>query len=172
MTNKQQTLERKIVDLLQPDGPNVASADVAALIQETEAGIAKADKERAVDQALLSKLQERYQQVQDHEQATGWLAEHDALKGERDALAEELRKVYPDAVAKIVDLFTRIKVNNEALSTLHQARPAGVQKHLLSAELDARGVGVHPPPRIKKSRIRIDHLSAKIPPVLPLFMRL
>ena len=61
-------------------------------------------------------------------------------RGERDGLAEQLREVYPDSVAKIVDLFTRIKVNNEALSTLHQARPAGVQLHLYSAELEARGI--------------------------------
>jgi hypothetical protein len=139
MTNKQQTLERKIVDVLQPDA-TVASADVAALIQETEAGIAKADKERAVDQALLSKLQERYQQVQDREQATAWLAEHDALKLERDVLAEELRKVYPNAIAQIMDLFVRLTNNNEALSALHQVRAPGVMQHLLSAELHARGV--------------------------------
>jgi hypothetical protein len=137
MTNKQQTLEGKIVDVLQPDA-TVASADVAALIQETEAGIAKADKERAVDQALLSKLQARYQQLQDQEQATGWLAKHDALRGERDALAEELRKVYPNAIAQIMDVFVRITNNNEAMSALHQARPAGVMEHLLSAELHAR----------------------------------
>jgi hypothetical protein len=55
-------------------------------------------------------------------------------------LAEELRSVYPAVVAKIVDLFTRIKVINETLSTLHQARPVGVQLHLYSRELEARGI--------------------------------
>ena len=89
---------------------------------------------------LLSKLQARYQQVHDQEPATAWLPEHDALKRERDALAEEVREVYPEAANKIVDLFVRIANNNKALSELHQARPAGVMEHLISAELHARGL--------------------------------
>jgi hypothetical protein len=40
--------------------------------------------------------------------ASLWLAKFDALKPERDALAEELRELYPDAVAKIVYSFVRI----------------------------------------------------------------
>jgi hypothetical protein len=91
-------------------------------------------------------LQTRYQAV--HEQAAAWraereaawLTEHDALKHERDALAEELREVYPEPARKIAELFGRIAVNDKALSELHQARPAGVMEHLLSAELHARGV--------------------------------
>jgi uncharacterized coiled-coil DUF342 family protein len=69
---------------------------------------------------LLSKLQARYQQVRDEEQTTAWMAEYDAMRPERDALAEELRKLYPSAVAKVVDLFARISANDEALSALHQ----------------------------------------------------
>ena len=56
------------------------------------------------------------------------------------ALAEELREVYTNAVTKIVDLFVRITANNEALAALHQARPTGMNEHLLSAELHARGL--------------------------------
>jgi hypothetical protein len=69
---------------------------------------------------------------------TDWLAEHDAPKGERDALAEELREVYSNAVD---NRLSASSPNNEALSALHQARPAGVMEHLLSAELHARGLG-------------------------------
>jgi hypothetical protein len=138
--NKQPTLlEQRIVAALESDTA-IPSADVAVLIEETETGIAKADEERAIDQALLSKLQACHQQAQAEEQATGWLAEHDRLKGERDALAEELREVYPDAVSKIMDLFVRITTNDEALSALHRARSHGVEQHLLSAELHARGL--------------------------------
>ena len=74
------------------------------------------------------------------EREAAWLAEHDALKRERDALAEELREVYQNAVAQIVDLFVRITANDQALSKLHRARPAGMKQHLLSAELHARGL--------------------------------
>ena len=140
----------------------MTSADIAALIDEAEAGIAKAEQERAVDRTLSldpkaarqaiedatfaadrlrvlqSKLQVRYREVHDQEQAKAWLAEYDVMKRKRDALAEEVREVYPDAEIKIVDLFVRITENNEALSALHQARPAGVMEHLVSAELHAR----------------------------------
>ena len=69
-----------------------------------------------------------------------WLPEYDVLMRQRDALAEELSEVYPDAVAKLVDLFHRINGNDEELSRLHQARPPGVTLHLLSSELEARGL--------------------------------
>ena len=46
----------------------------------------------------------------------GW-AKFDALKPERDALAEELRELYPDAATKIVDLFVRIDANDKAPSS-------------------------------------------------------
>src|SRR5262249_547588 len=70
-----------------------------------------------------------------------WLTKYDALKRERDALAEELREVYPDAARAIANLFGRIATNNEALAELHRDRPARVeQQHLRSAELHARGL--------------------------------
>jgi len=157
------TLEQRIFDALQPDAA-VTSVDVAALMKEAEIGIAKAEKECEVDQTLaldpnaacqaiadatfaanrlrtlLSKLQARYQQLQYQDQVTAWHADADVKERERDALSEELCEVYPEAKAQIVDLFGRIIVNNEALSALHQARPAGVSRHLLSAELHARGL--------------------------------
>jgi hypothetical protein len=49
--NTQPTLERRIVDALQPDTA-ITSADLAALIEETEVGIAKAEREGTVDQTL------------------------------------------------------------------------------------------------------------------------
>jgi hypothetical protein len=143
---------------------NCSSADIAALIEEAEAGIAEAEKEATVDRTLAldpkaarqviadaafaavrlrmlwAKLQARYQEVHDQEQAKAWLAEYDVMKRKRDALAQEVREVYPDPVIKIVDLFVRITDNNEALSELHQARPPGVTEHLVSAELHARGL--------------------------------
>ncbi len=96
MNKQPMTLEQRIAVALQPD-TGVTSADVAALIEETEAGIAEAEKERAMDQtlsldptaarqaiadatftavrlrALLSKLQACYQQVRDEEERTAWL---------------------------------------------------------------------------------------------------
>ena len=139
MNKQPTTLEQRIVAALESDSV-ITSADVAVLIEETEIGIAKADEERAVDQVLLSNLQARYQQAHAQEQATGWLAEHDRLKDERDTLAEELREVYQNVVTQIIDLFGRIAANDEALSGLHRTRPTGMKQHLLSAELHARGL--------------------------------
>ena len=163
MTKQPPTLEERIDAALQREAA-VTSTDVAAMIEEAEAAIAKAEKEGTIDQTLaldpkaarqaiadatfaanrlrmlLSKLQVRYQQLQYQDQVTAWHADADVKERERDALSEELCEVYPEAKAQIVDLFGRIIVNNEALSALHQARPAGVSRHLLSAELHARGL--------------------------------
>ena len=51
-----------------------------------------------------------------------------------------LGEVYPGAVAKLVDLFTRVAANDAQLSRLHQARPSGAGLHLAGAELVARGL--------------------------------
>jgi hypothetical protein len=67
-----------------------------------------------------------------------WRADCEVHKVKRDALAAELREVYPRAVAEIVDLLTRIAANDAELFRLHQARPAGISVHLRSAELEAR----------------------------------
>jgi len=160
-------LEERIVAALEPDAA-VTSADLAALIEETETDITKADQLwRTVDRTspldpvimhatcaaeqlrpLLPKLQARYDEVQEQEQAAAfwaaqdaaWWAEYDEWKRERDTLAEELPEVYREAVRKIANLFGRIAINNEALNELHRSRPAGVEQHLRSAELHARGL--------------------------------
>jgi hypothetical protein len=164
MMNKQPTtLEQRTAIALQCDAAAMTSAEIGALIEDAKASIAEADKERAVDQALLSNLQARYQLAQAQERATGWLAEHDRLKGERDDLADELRELYPEVVIKIIDLFVRITTNNEALSALHQARPTGMLQHLLSAELHARGLDTltRDKPSLLESTRLIDWVSGR-----------
>jgi hypothetical protein len=138
--------------------------------EETKSVIADAEKEQTVDprsadpraarQAmdamvavnrlgpLLLKLQTRYGEVHEQEEIATWraereatwLAEHDAWIAERDALAEELRDIYPEVARKITDLFERIVANDKALDQLNRARPNGVQRHLFSVELYARGL--------------------------------
>jgi hypothetical protein len=170
MTKQPPTLRERIDVALQPDTA-VASADLAALIEEAETEMAKADQlwtleqtssldpeaERQVLDAalaanglelLLPKLQARYEQVHEQEQAdafwaaqeAAWLTKYDAVKRERDALAEELPEVYRDAARKIANLFGRIAINDKAVAELHRSRPDGVEKYLRSAELHARGL--------------------------------
>jgi hypothetical protein len=171
MTKQPPILEERIDVALQPDAA-VTSADLAALIEEAETEIGKANQlwtlketssldpgaaRQALDarlaanglELLLPKLQARYEEVHEQEQWAAWCAEreaawltqYDALKRERDALAEELPEVYPDAACKIADLFGRIAANNEALAELHRSRPDGLDEHYLrSAELHGRGL--------------------------------
>jgi hypothetical protein len=173
MTKRAPTLEERIDVALQPD-TSITSANLAALIEETETEIAKAGQGWRVEQTgsrdpgakhqammailaanrlppLLPKLQARYEQLHEQEQAAAWLAEreaawlteHDTLKRERDSLAaelRELREVHADVARKTANLFGRITINNEALAELHQARPPGMEQHLRSAELHARGL--------------------------------
>jgi hypothetical protein len=162
------TLERRITAALADE---IASADLAMLISETEVAIsdaeATADLERskALDPALspdataareamqaaefardrlhtvLPRLKDRHKQIAAQEDRTEWRAHYETLKVERDALAAELRELYPEFETKIIDLLARIAENDEKLSRLHRARPPGVALHLRGAELEARSLG-------------------------------
>ena len=131
MNTQPMTLEQRIVDALQPDAA-VTSADIAALIDEVEAGIAKAEREGTVDQTLslepkaarqaiadaafaadrlrilLSKLQARYQQACEKARVEEYEAERQVLDEESIQLAQEYRETCPPALNKLSDLFTRI----------------------------------------------------------------
>ena len=160
------TLEQRIARAL--SGDDVTSDILAILVTEVESGIVAAeetadlDREKALDpvaspdaakareamqmaefsrdrlRTALPRLQERLEQLQAEEYLARWRDEYEALKVKRDGLAEELRTIYPELETKITDLFTRIATNDAELSSLHQARPAGVALHLLGAELVAR----------------------------------
>jgi hypothetical protein len=160
--NTQPTLEQRISDALQPDTA-ITSADLAALIEETEVGIAKAEREGTVDQTLsldpkaarqaiedaafaadrlrllLSKLQVRYQQACEAARVEEYEAEAQVLDEESIQLAQELRETYPPAQNKLSDLFTRIAAHRQRISALHQRRPAGVQS-VRDPELIARNL--------------------------------
>ena len=124
-----------------PSG-NASSLTIPLFVDAQKARQSRADAEFVRDrlQAALPALQLRLQELQAQEYPAQWHADYEGLKVERDALAAELREVYPPYATKIADLFARIAVNDAALSRLHQARPAGVARHLLGAELVARGL--------------------------------
>ena len=122
--------------------PRKSEVDQTLALDPTAARQAIADATFAANRlrTLLSKLQARYQQLQYQDEVTAWHADADVRECERDALSKELWEVVPEAWAKVANLFVRIIAHDEALSELHQARPAGVTRHLLSAELHARGL--------------------------------
>jgi hypothetical protein len=157
-------LEQRVATALASD--SVASADLAALLEEVDLAIAamEIEQKKSIDplaspdaanawkvvehaafvrDRLLSLkpcLEQRWQEVQAEEYLTYWHADHDVVKAKRDELAAELRELYPPVAAKIADLLNRLRAFDAELSRLHQARPAGVREHLLRPELVGRGI--------------------------------
>jgi hypothetical protein len=162
MNTQALTLEQRINDALQP-GTAITSADIAALIEEVEVGIAKAEKEATVDQTLSlgpkearqaiadatfaanrlrllrSKLEARYQQACEEARVEEYEAAAQVLDDESTKLARELLETYPSAQDKLSNLFTRIAAHRQRMSALHQSRPPGV-KSVRDPELIARNL--------------------------------
>jgi hypothetical protein len=195
------TLEMHIASALSGE---ITSAAVAALIAEIEAAISQADvtaereRTKALDPALspdaraaretlaaaefardrlrtvLPRLEARHQEIAAAEYETQWRADYEELGGKCDALAAELRELYPAFATKIADLFGRIATNDAEISRLHQARPAGTALHLPGAELMARNLAgfTRGEPSIAKELRLPDWLNATKmawpPPTVPL----
>lgn len=91
-------------------------------LTEDDREIAAAKAERAKRShaaicAAIDELTEKLAAKRQNENRKAVEAERDALKAERDALAERLRNEWPEIEAKIVELLTEIKLNDERLST-------------------------------------------------------
>lgn len=124
------------------DGISAATADAAKIKEEAldpliylDANAARAAVENAAFRvtrlsALLPRLQGRLAIVHTQETLAQWHTDYAPLKAERDALAAELREVYPAAVATLTNLFARITANDAEISQLHRRRPAGVSLNL------------------------------------------
>jgi hypothetical protein len=147
---------------------DIKAADLAALIAETEAAVvvaaenAERERKTALDIAspdakaaraaaedarfrldrlrtVLPRLQQRHEEAQQTEYLEQWFDDYIAIEAERDALAAELRELYPEWARKLIDLLTRIAANDGEISKLLQARPAGAP-NLRGAELEARNL--------------------------------
>jgi hypothetical protein len=66
---------------------------------------------------------ERFEEVSKREIEAAWIIRYDALKPQRDALAEEVKTAYAEAVAKLVPMLSRIEPINAEISRLHQSKP-------------------------------------------------
>jgi hypothetical protein len=163
-------LERRLSMLLADDSDAPAATELRSLMEQTEGAIVNAQeaarlaKEAALDptvtpdltdarhqmeeaslragrlQTLLTRLQRRYAEVAEAERLKQWQRDFNDLEQERDDLALEFDEAYPALVNELVDLLTRMAMLDDKLSRLHQARPSGVQLHLDSPELLARGL--------------------------------
>jgi hypothetical protein len=89
---------------------------------------------------VLPRLQARLKQVVAAEYAANWEPEFKRVEALRDELAAAMRKLYPAAVAQLVDLFQRAAECDRECSRINGAAPAGEHRRLLKVELTARGV--------------------------------
>jgi hypothetical protein len=102
--------------------------------------------------SLLVRLEDRYELEARAEAAVAWRSKYEALERERDALAKELREVYPTAATRIAVALGRAADLDRRLSQLHQSRPGGAKGTLLGAELVARDLtefSRDQPPRLR-----------------------
>jgi hypothetical protein len=168
MSKPAPTLEQKIAAAL--TAADITAADLAALIQQTEAAITTADKTaeqeraKALDPALspnpkaareamedaefarerlkvlLPRLQQRYGEVADAEYEKAWAEDARRVEAMRDAMADELRESYLAAVAKLVDVLSRIPAIDREVDRINGSAPSGISDRLLKVEQKARGV--------------------------------
>ena len=167
-------LERRLASALSDD--SITSSMLTSLIGEAGIAIADADvtaeKERtkALDPALSPdlrkaraamedatfaanrlrtlqpRLQKRLQHVRYVEAHDRWLESYTAVKAKRDASAEELKALYPEVVAKLTDLLTRLRAIDAEVHRVNTSKPVMAGEPwdgnmpLELTECEARGV--------------------------------
>ncbi len=163
------SLEQKIVAALTAEPPPALDR-LLTLVAETEAVIIEADNSAEIARTeffdpvltpdiheardrmestqhaaerlrtLLPRLQDKAREVEHEADRQEWEIDFGLLADERNALAKELRQLYPNAVAQLVSWFSRAADLDRRLSQLHQTRPPGCKGTLLGAELVARNL--------------------------------
>jgi hypothetical protein len=160
------TLEERIAAALTD---TVASCDLSALISEVGEAIAAADataereRVRALDpiaspavkaraamedaaftrdrlRTALPRLQARLKVMEAAEYLARWEPEYERVKAVRDALAAEMREVYPPVVAQLADLFQRTAQCDRECSRINGSATDNEHRRLLRVDLTARGV--------------------------------
>jgi chromosome segregation ATPase len=120
---------------------------VKALDPRLSAG-AVADARRAMEDArfrlarletALQQLADRLEEVRADEENERRKAAYNAVKAERDGLAEELARVYPTIASQLSELLTRLDVNDREVERVNRQLPWSSER-LRDAELVARGL--------------------------------
>jgi hypothetical protein len=158
------SLEKRITAAL--SAKDIASADLATLIAETEAAIAEADatataeREKALDpiaspdladaraamddaqfasrrlKTLLPRLQRRFTKVSDQEAYDRWVSDYERVKAMRDAAAEELSRLYVPFVSQLASLLHRIETVDAEAQRVNDSKPF----HATAANGDGRSL--------------------------------
>ena len=138
----EQQLQQKISVSLETDeaAGEIASVEAARLAAKTLRLAAKREALEARHQELLSS--ERRKRLEQ---------QHAGVKVIRDELAAEISARWPDLIAEVVDLLSRLQANDDECAAINRQRAYGLEQ-LVSAEIIARGCG---PSFEKKDRLGI-----------------
>jgi hypothetical protein len=112
-------------------------------VPDSKAHRAQMDSAKFFAERLLRahpSLEARYREVAAREYLAQWQTDYAAVEAARDALAAELRQVYPELVTKVADLFTRMAECDREVLRISGAAPYGEHRRLLDVELAARGL--------------------------------
>lgn len=108
---------------------------MAVARREMEDAAFRRDRLQTAVERLRDRLKElRYQEEDQRRQVA-----YDKVKAERDALAEELARVYRPLAAQLGELLPRVAANDRQVQFVNNALPSGSGR-LLVAELVARGL--------------------------------
>jgi hypothetical protein len=88
----------------------------------------------------LPRLHARLKVVEGAEYLARWEPDFKRVEAQRDALAAEMREIYPAAVTQLADLFQRMAQCDRECSRINGSAPDGEHRRLRRVELTARGV--------------------------------
>jgi hypothetical protein len=161
-------LEERITSALA--NVSITSAELSGLIPETQAALtaaeatAQAEREKALNpvtssdsveaeqlvwtaefrrdrlHSFLSRLRQRLAEVEASERVARWQEDYEAVKAERDELADEFAERYASLTAELCDLFRRAQAVDQECSRIDSQAPQGENRRLLGVEPTARSL--------------------------------
>jgi hypothetical protein len=115
--------------------PTQPAANVATARREMEDAVFRRDRL----QVAVKRLGQRLLEVRAAEENHRRQRDYEKALVERDKLAQELTRLYPQAAATLADLMTRIDASDREIEFINSRLPAGAER-ILIAELSARGM--------------------------------
>jgi hypothetical protein len=85
-------------------------------------------------------LRQRLAEVEASERQRDWHEDYEAVKEERDELANEFAEVYQSLTVQFCDLFRRTEALDQECDRINSEAPKGESRRLLGVELTARNL--------------------------------
>ena len=85
--------------------------------------------------SFLSHLRQRLAEVEVSERVARWQEDYEAVKAERDELADEFAEHYASLTAELCDLFRRAQAVDQECDRINSEAPKGESRHLSGVKL-------------------------------------